>query len=176
MQPSHGGKAPISWIIVGGESGGGARPMHPDWVRGLRDQVRAAGAKLFVKQSGSITRFGQVSPARAKTRHNGRPICGYRNSRSEVVPASCAEERYRRRASARDTTWSPRRNTEVRLTRCWREPDSNHRSRRERDGRRERPRGRPSLWPMRAARAVSRTTPVSGHPLAGSSSRETTCA
>ena len=53
----------------------------------------------------AITRFGQVSPARAKTRHNGRPICGYRNSRSEVVPASCAEERYRRRASARDTTW-----------------------------------------------------------------------
>ena len=125
MQPSHGGKAPISWIIVGGESGGGARPIHPDWVRGLRDQVRAAGAKLFVKQSGSITRFGQVSPARAKTRHNGRPICGYRNSRSEVVPASCAEERYRRRASARDTTWSPRRNTEVRLTRRWRKADSN---------------------------------------------------
>jgi protein gp37 len=27
--------------------------MHPDWVRGLRDQVRAAGAKLFVKQIGS---------------------------------------------------------------------------------------------------------------------------
>ena len=57
-----------------------------------------------------------------------QPICGYRNSRSEVVPASCAEERYRRRASARDTTWSPRRNTEVRLTRRWRELDSNRRS------------------------------------------------
>jgi hypothetical protein len=27
--------------------------MHPDWVRGLRDQVHAAGAKLFVKQIGS---------------------------------------------------------------------------------------------------------------------------
>ena len=52
MQPSHGGKAPISWIIVGGESGGGARPLHPDWLRGLRDQVHAA-AKLFVKQIGS---------------------------------------------------------------------------------------------------------------------------
>src|SRR6266851_579579 len=51
--PFHDGRAPISWIIVGGESGGGARPMHPDWVRGLRDQVRAAGAKLFVKQIGS---------------------------------------------------------------------------------------------------------------------------
>jgi protein gp37 len=39
MLPSHDRSAPISWIIVGGESGGGARPMHPDWVRGLRDQV-----------------------------------------------------------------------------------------------------------------------------------------
>jgi protein gp37 len=51
--PSDDGRAPISWIIVGGESGGGARPMHPDWVRGLRDHVHAAGAKLFVKQIGS---------------------------------------------------------------------------------------------------------------------------
>jgi len=53
VRPSDEGRAPISWIIVGGESGGGARPMHPDWVRGLRDQVHAAGAKLFVKQIGS---------------------------------------------------------------------------------------------------------------------------
>jgi protein gp37 len=52
-QPSHDKRAAISWIIVGGESGGGARPMHPDWLRDLRDQVRAAGAKLFVKQIGS---------------------------------------------------------------------------------------------------------------------------
>lgn len=44
---------PIQWIIAGGESGGGARPMHPDWIHGLRDQVYAAGAKLFVKQIGS---------------------------------------------------------------------------------------------------------------------------
>ena len=35
------------------QSGGGARPMHPEWVRGLRDQVHTAGAKLFVKQIGS---------------------------------------------------------------------------------------------------------------------------
>ena len=32
----------IDWIIVGGESGHGARPMHPDWARGLRDQCAAA--------------------------------------------------------------------------------------------------------------------------------------
>jgi protein gp37 len=53
MLPSHDSRASISWIIVGGESGGGARPMHPDWVRGLRDQVHAAGSKLFVKQVGA---------------------------------------------------------------------------------------------------------------------------
>jgi hypothetical protein len=64
--PSHGGRAPISWIIVGGESGGGARPMHPDWVRGLRDQVRAADAKLFVKQN------RQQSRALAKCQRQGR--------------------------------------------------------------------------------------------------------
>jgi len=53
VRPSHDTRAPISWIIVGGESGGDARPMHPDWLRGLRDQVHAAGAKLFVNQIGS---------------------------------------------------------------------------------------------------------------------------
>src|SRR5262249_62015398 len=58
MLPSDEGRAPISWIIVGGESGGGARPMRPDWVRGLRDQVHAAGAKLFVKQIGSTHALG----------------------------------------------------------------------------------------------------------------------
>jgi protein gp37 len=50
---ARGGGPPVSWIIAGGESGGGARPMHPDWIRALRDQVRAAGARLFVKQIGS---------------------------------------------------------------------------------------------------------------------------
>jgi protein gp37 len=47
------GHPPIRWIIVGGESGSGARPMRPDWIRDLRDQVHAGGAGLFVKQIGS---------------------------------------------------------------------------------------------------------------------------
>lgn len=42
----------ISWVIVGGESGPGARPMHPDWVRSLRDQCQAAGVPFFFKQWG----------------------------------------------------------------------------------------------------------------------------
>lgn len=43
----------IHWLIVGGESGHGARPMHPDWARALVQQCRAAGVAPFVKQLGS---------------------------------------------------------------------------------------------------------------------------
>jgi protein gp37 len=45
----------LHWIIAGGESGIGnrARPMHPEWVRRLRDQAQAKGLAVFVKQVGS---------------------------------------------------------------------------------------------------------------------------
>ncbi len=42
----------IDWVIVGGESGQQARPMHPDWARSLRDQCAAAGVAFFFKQWG----------------------------------------------------------------------------------------------------------------------------
>jgi len=42
----------LDWVIVGGESGPGARPMHPDWARSLRDQCVAAGVPFFFKQWG----------------------------------------------------------------------------------------------------------------------------
>lgn len=44
--------ASIDWVIVGGESGPGARPMHPEWARGIRDQCVAAGVPFFFKQWG----------------------------------------------------------------------------------------------------------------------------
>jgi protein gp37 len=44
---------PLNWIIVGGESGHGARPMHPDWARSLRDQCAAARVPFFFKQWGN---------------------------------------------------------------------------------------------------------------------------
>lgn len=40
------------WVVVGGESGPHARPMHPDWVRSIRDQCYAAGVPFFFKQWG----------------------------------------------------------------------------------------------------------------------------
>jgi protein gp37 len=46
-------RAALHWVIVGGESGPGARPMHPDWARSLRDQCATAGVPFFVKQLSS---------------------------------------------------------------------------------------------------------------------------
>lgn len=47
----------IHWIIVGGESGPGARPMHSDWARSLRDQCNEADVAFFFKQ------WGEYRPA-----------------------------------------------------------------------------------------------------------------
>ncbi len=44
----------IAWVIVGGESGPGARPMDPAWARSLVRQCREAGVRPFVKQLGSV--------------------------------------------------------------------------------------------------------------------------
>ncbi|MDM2398136.1 phage Gp37/Gp68 family protein [Mycobacteroides abscessus] len=45
----------LDWVIVGGESGPGARSMHPDWARSLRDQCVAAGVPFLFKQWGEWT-------------------------------------------------------------------------------------------------------------------------
>lgn len=42
----------LDWVVVGGESGSKARPMHPDWARSLRDQCAEAGVPFFFKQWG----------------------------------------------------------------------------------------------------------------------------
>ena len=42
----------LDWVVVGGESGTNARPMHPDWARSLRDQCAVAGVPFLFKQWG----------------------------------------------------------------------------------------------------------------------------
>ena len=42
----------IDWVVIGGESGPKARPMHPQWARDLRDQCAAAGVPFLFKQWG----------------------------------------------------------------------------------------------------------------------------
>jgi protein gp37 len=49
----------LSWVIVGGETGPGARPMHPDWPRLVRDQCVAAGVPFLFKQWGE---WAQTTP------------------------------------------------------------------------------------------------------------------
>jgi len=48
----HGSLKLLDWVVVGGESGPNARPMHPDWARSLRDQCAKAAVPFFFKQWG----------------------------------------------------------------------------------------------------------------------------
>jgi protein gp37 len=62
----------IHWVIVGGESGHGARPMHPDWARAIRAQCQAQEATFFFKQWGG---WGADGKRRSK-KANGRELDG----------------------------------------------------------------------------------------------------
>lgn len=53
----------VHWVIVGGESGRNARPMHPDWARSLCDQCQEAGVPFFFKQ------WGEWKPCNSRS-HN----------------------------------------------------------------------------------------------------------
>ncbi|TPJ75800.1 phage Gp37/Gp68 family protein [Mesorhizobium sp. B2-6-3] len=61
----------VDWIIVGGESGPDARPMHPAWARSIRDQCHAAGVSFFFKQ------WGEWRPSTPELA-NGNPRSGWR--------------------------------------------------------------------------------------------------
>lgn len=58
----HPDRPTIHWVIAGGESGPGARPMHPEWARGLRDQCAAAGVPFLFKQWGDWLPYGECAP------------------------------------------------------------------------------------------------------------------
>ena len=46
----------IDWVIVGGESGPGARPMKAEWVRQIRDRCDALNVPFFFKQWGGVNK------------------------------------------------------------------------------------------------------------------------
>ena len=60
----------LDWVITGGESGPNARPMHPDWVRSLRDQCQAAVVPFFFKSWGE---WLQVHPERKPWQYASPP-------------------------------------------------------------------------------------------------------
>jgi len=64
----------LHWVIVGGESGPGARPMHPDWARSLRDQCTAAGVPFLFKQWGEWRPISQMSEGEDRALWRSRVI------------------------------------------------------------------------------------------------------
>ncbi|KRB33388.1 phage Gp37/Gp68 family protein [Acidovorax sp. Root70] len=64
----------LDWVIVGGESGPGARPMHPDWARSLRDQCEAAGVPFLFKQWGEWASVG-TSPVHPESTRIPGNLC-----------------------------------------------------------------------------------------------------
>ena len=60
---------PMAWVIIGGESGAGARPMPLEWVHGLIRAARRAGCAPFTKQLGSVW----ARSVGAKDSHGGDP-------------------------------------------------------------------------------------------------------
>lgn len=73
----HGTPGGVKWVIVGGESGPDARPMHPAWARAIRNQCDEAGVPFFMKQWGNwtpnlagITEYAQDVIRRENNRKN----------------------------------------------------------------------------------------------------------
>lgn len=62
----------LDWVIVGGESGPSARPMHPDWARSLRDQCQAAGVPFLFKQWGEWKTISQMEEAEHSALYESR--------------------------------------------------------------------------------------------------------
>jgi protein gp37 len=70
----------LQWVIAGGESGPGARPMHPGWAQTLRDQCQAAGVPYFFKQ------WGEWAPVPADhPKAQGMDVRGYFGSQCNYV-------------------------------------------------------------------------------------------
>jgi protein gp37 len=65
----------IGWVIAGGESGPGARPLDPSWVASLRDQCAEAGVPFFFKQWGGVrkSRAGRLLDGRTHDEIPTRP-------------------------------------------------------------------------------------------------------
>lgn len=66
----------IDWVIVGGESGPGARPMDPDWARNIRDRCQATNTPFFFKQWGSWIPYEEESQPFLRSQH-GHTIDGH---------------------------------------------------------------------------------------------------
>jgi protein gp37 len=77
----------IHWVIVGGESGPGARSMHPGWVGRIKEQCDRAGVLFFFKQ------WGGVQKGKHGRTFNGRTYDDMPKQRTTPIPAREERER-----------------------------------------------------------------------------------
>jgi protein gp37 len=88
----------IDWLIVGGESGPRARPMHPGWARQLRDQCREASVAFFFKQWGAhapeletpLRQTGSLTVLDTRGRRRGSAVAGADSVRLRRVGKAAA--------------------------------------------------------------------------------------
>ena len=80
----------LDWVIAGGESGPGARPMHPEWALSLRDQCAAAGVPFFFKQWGEWLPWNTISEI--EHLHPSTSICLVKAG-GRVIRPFCYEDR-----------------------------------------------------------------------------------
>ncbi len=73
----------LDWVIVGGETGPNARPMHPDWVRSLRDQAVTAGIPFFFKSWGEWVPYRDNGPL--------PPECSYVSYDGQIRPGDAED-------------------------------------------------------------------------------------
>ncbi len=103
----YAGRVPkLNWVICGGESGPGARPMHPDWVRSLRDQCAAAGVPFLFKQWGEWRQSNFDSAPKKIIFWDGRILENTDENASRVITvedhyAACLMARVGKRVASR---------------------------------------------------------------------------
>jgi protein gp37 len=99
-----------AWVVCGGESGPGARPMHPDWARSLRDQCVVAGVPFLYKQGGAWMEVPSDDPGWTHmVTLDGRAFARREDVPLEHIAHSCAYmRRVGKKASGRELdgrTW-----------------------------------------------------------------------
>jgi protein gp37 len=77
----------IDWVIVGGESGPGARPMWPEWVRCIRDRCEAAQVAFFFKQWGGVRKHATGRELDGRV-YNGYPVRQQADSSESLLALS----------------------------------------------------------------------------------------
>jgi len=78
----------IDWVIVGGESGPNARPMHPRWARSLRNQCQEAGVSYFFKQHGEWIGMPDLDPFTHGMSHPHQMIWEHEENDPDDLPIS----------------------------------------------------------------------------------------